>query len=164
MIAVVYRNGGMGMKKTIPFQYNGMDKIKDYFDKYTIGRGNNSIIIGKNTEQQLPTLPKRQPLILSKTLNNKNTFETLAEAKKKGETYDELWIVGGEKTFNSCIYDQALKHILITEIDKDIMSNCFFPEIPLCFKLAAESRHTNNYFTYKQKIYMRNDDKYFTNL
>ena len=164
MIAVVYRNGGMGMKKTIPFQYNGMDKIKDYFDKYTIGRGNNSIIIGKNTEQQLPTLPKRQPLILSKTLNNKNTFETLAEAKKKGETYDEMWIVGGEKTFNSCIYDGDLKAIHMVEIDKDIMSNCFFPEIPLSFKLDTESRHTNNYFTYKQKIYMRNDDKYFTNL
>ena len=47
------------------------DKIKDYFDKYTIGRGNNSIIIGKNTEQQLPTLPKRQPFILSKTLKIK---------------------------------------------------------------------------------------------
>ena len=153
MFAVVYRNGGMGMRKTIPFQCNGMDQIKDYFDKYTIGRGNNSIIIGKNTEQQLPILPKRQTLILG----NK-TFKTLAEAKKKGETYDEMWIVGGEKTFNSCIYDQALKHILITEIDKDIMSNCFFPEIPLSFKLAAESRHTNNYFAYKQKIYMRNDD------
>ena len=49
MIAIVYRNGGMGMKKTIPFQYNGMDKIKDYYDEYTIGIGNNSIIIGKNT-------------------------------------------------------------------------------------------------------------------
>ena len=159
MIAIVYRNGGMGMKKTIPFQYNGMDKIKDYYDEYTIGRGNNSIIIGKNTEQQLPILPKRKTLILG----NK-TFKTLAEAKKKGETYDEMWIVGGEKTFNSCIYDQALKQIHITEIDKDIMSNCFFPEIPLSFKLAAESRHTNNYFTYKQKIYMRNDDKYFTDL
>ena len=153
MIAVVYRNGGMGMKKTIPFQYNGMDKIKDYFDKYTIGRGNNSIIIGKNTEQQLAILPKRQTLILS----NK-TFKTLAEAKKKGETYDEMWIVGGEKTFNSCIYDGDLKAIHMVEIDKDIMSNCFFPEIPLSFKLDSESRHTNNYFTYKQKIYMRNDD------
>ena len=159
MIAVVYRNGGMGMKKTIPFQYNGMDKIKDYFDKYTIGRGNNSIIIGKNTEQQLAILPKRQTLILS----NK-TFKTLAEAKKKGETYDEMWIVGGEKTFNSCIYDGDLKAIHMVEIDKDIMSNCFFPEIPLSFKLDSESRHTNNYFTYKQKIYMRKDDKYFTDL
>ena len=153
MIAVVYRNGGMGMKKTIPFQYNGMDKIKDYFDKYTIGRGNNSIIIGKNTEQQLAIFPKRQTLILG----NK-TFKTLAEAKKKGETYDEMWIVGGEKTFNSCIYDGDLKAIHMVEIDKDIMSNCFFPEIPLSFKLDSESRHTNNYFTYKQKIYMRNDD------
>ena len=159
MIAVVYRNGGMGMKKTIPFQYNGMDKIKDYFDKYTIGRGNNSIIIGKNTEQQLSIFPKRQTLILG----NK-TFKTLAEAKKKGETYDEMWIVGGEKTFNSCIYDGDLKAIHMVEIDKDIMSNCFFPEIPLSFKLESESRHTNNYFTYKQKIYMRNDDKYFTDL
>ena len=159
MFAVVYRNGGMGMRKTIPFQCNGMDQIKDYFDKYTIGRGNNSIIIGKNTEQQLPILPKRQTLILG----NK-TFKTLAEAKKKGETYDEMWIVGGEKTFNSCIHDHALKQVLITEIDKDIMSNCFFPEIPLCFKLAAVSRHKNNYFTYRQKIYMRTDDKNFTHL
>ena len=159
MIAVVYRNGGMGMKKTIPFQYNGMDKIKDYFDKYTIGRGNNSIIIGKNTEQQFAIFPKRQTLILG----NK-TFKTLAEAKKKGETYDEMWIVGGEKTFNSCIYDGDLKAIHMVEIDKDIMSNCFFPEIPLSFKLDSESRHTNNYFTYKQQIYMRNDDKYFTDL
>ncbi len=156
MFAVVYRNGGIGMKKTTPFQYKGMNEIKDYFDKYTIGRGNNAIIMGKKTERQLPILPKRETLILSnKTLPKENIFKNLSEAKKRGETYDEMWIIGGEKTFNSCIYDCNLKAIHIVEINKDIMSDCFFPEIPISFRLTSDSICKNENFTYRKKIYMK---------
>lgn len=160
MFAVVYRNGGIGMKKSTPFQYKGMNEIKDYFDKYTIGRGNNAIIMGKNTERQFPILPKRQTLVLSnktsgKVLSDKKIFKNLSEAKKKGETYDEMWIIGGEKTFNSCIYDCNLKTIHIVEINKDIMSDCFFPEIPISFKLSSDAICKNENFTYRKKIYMK---------
>ena len=157
MFAIIGKNGRLGLRKTIPFQYPGTDKIKEYYDNYTIGAGNNAVIMGSKTERQFPTLPKRDTLILSRTQNKKNTFKSLNEING----YNELWILGGAEIFNSFIHHHDLKQIFVTEIDKDFMSNCFFPEIPLSFKLASEARHKNDFFTYRHKIYMRKDDNYF---
>ena len=163
MIAIVGKNSGIGLKKTVPFSLLGPGKIKEYYDKYTIGGGNNAIIMGRKTELQFPTLPKRDTLILSRTQNKnkKHTFKSLNEIKNYGKKYNELWILGGEEIFNYCIHDHDLKMILVTEIGKDVMSNCFFPEIPLSFKLASNCRHKNEFFTYRHKIYMKKDDNYF---
>ena len=135
MFAVIYRNNSLGLKKTFPCNYKGMEQIKKHFDKLTIGNGNNAIIMGHKTERQLPILPKRESIILGKKFKDFNEID-----KKK---YEDLWIIGGEKTFNSLIYHHDLKQIHTIEIDQDILSDSYFPEIPLNFKLRFLSSIIN---------------------
>ena len=152
MIVAMCKNGGIGIKNTIPWYFK---KDLNYFKKLTIGDGNNAIIMGKNTWNSINNtpLPKRDNLILSTSLNIPNAFDS----KKSLQTfiermnYNDVWVIGG-----SSIYDLFLKNIdelYITYIDKHYECDTFFPSID------THLPHVTSY--YSTKIIENDIDLYF---
>ena len=59
LIVAFSKNLGIGYKNKIPWN---LKKDLKYFKNLTIGKGNNAIVMGKNTWKSLPvkSLPKRE--------------------------------------------------------------------------------------------------------
>ena len=125
-IMVAYcKNNGIGYKNSLPWKVKS-DMQK--FRKYTLGIGNNAIIMGKNTWLSLNSkpLPRRDNLILSTSLfvdeinplpktnpdqdqqqqqqkqHISKSFINVEELEEfvKTRNYDRVWIIGGEKIYN----------------------------------------------------------------
>ena len=114
--------GGIGYKNGIPWKLSADMK---YFKKLTIGNGNNAVIMGRKTWESLPsTLPKRDNLILSRTLPN--AFNSVDELEKHiaKKNYSDVWVIGG-----NTIYEQFIdktRHLYVTNIDKHYTCDTFF--------------------------------------
>ena len=70
-IAAISKNKGIGLNNKLPWKLKE-DLIR--FKKITIGNGNNSVIMGKNTWNSIKFLNNRHNYIISSTLqiNEKN--------------------------------------------------------------------------------------------
>jgi len=130
---------GIGFKKSLPCRLTVIDKL---FNKTTMGRGNNALIMGRKTFWRFPTLPDRKCLVLSekKGLSSKNNlfFEnkhTLYQHLDE-KNYDDVWVVGGESIFKTFLNEPKLTKINIIEIDAYFMCDKFFPQIPDTFVLT----------------------------
>tara|TARA_Y100000817_G_scaffold303543_1_gene285607 strand:- start:1593 stop:2099 length:507 start_codon:yes stop_codon:yes gene_type:complete len=117
--------GGIGYKNRIPWK---LPSDMKHFKKKTIGNGNNAVIMGRKTWESLPAaLPKRDNLILSKTLSLPNAFKTIPELEKWIDRmkYDEVWVIGG-----NTIYEQFIgktDRLYVTNIHKYYTCDTFFP-------------------------------------
>ena len=99
IVAVSSLSRGIGYKNKIPWKLSGDMK---YFRKKTIGRGNNAVIMGRKTWESLPsTLPKRDNLILSRTLSHPNAFASIDAMMGhiSGKKYDDVWVIGGDTIY-----------------------------------------------------------------
>ena len=102
-----------------------INNIQKFFNKKTIGNGNNAVIMGNNTFQNAPCMPDREALVLTrKNLNHNipyfnthfnNTFDLCQYAKSRH--FDELWIIGGKELFNRAFTMALSKNIYIAEMD-----------------------------------------------
>ena len=163
-IIVAYcQNNGIGYNNLLP--WNIRSDLKK-FRNLTTGKGNNALIMGKNTYNSIlninnNSLKHRDSLILSTTLEIDDINETNNIIKSfnniqnlenfiKTKNYDELWIIGGEK-----IYDYFLNNypndgilnpqkIYVTYINKDFKCDSFFPIInPLKYKFISQEIISN---------------------
>ena len=113
--------GGIGRDNKLP--WNIPSDLK-HFSQLTRGKGNNAVVMGKNTWESLPKkpLPKRDNLILSTTLdleigepknNYVKTFSDIMSLDKfcEKQKYDTVWIIGG-----SNVYEQFLEHVRLKQI------------------------------------------------
>jgi dihydrofolate reductase len=146
IIVAVCKNNGIGYKQDLPW------KIKEdlrLFSKTTKGNGNNAIVMGKNTWLSIgeKPLPKRDNLILSKSLYNKKLegdsvnitsqdvsapiFDSIESLKSwcREKNYEEIWIIGGESIYNQFINDPDTKEICITKIDNEFECDTFFIDL-----------------------------------
>ena len=146
IIVAVCKNNGIGYKQDLPW------KIKEdlrFFSKTTKGNGNNAIVMGKNTWLSIgeKPLPKRDNLILSKSLYNKKLegdsvnitsqdvsapiFDSIESLKSwcREKNYEEIWIIGGESIYNQFINDPDTKEICITKIDNEFECDTFFIDL-----------------------------------
>ncbi len=137
MFVAMCRSGGIGLRNNLPFHLRSVDKC---FHETTIGRGNNAVIMGRKTAMQFPNLPKRDSLILSNSKNVENSFNTLFDIKEfcHDKKYDNVWIIGGEKVFQTCINDKDLQSIFVIDLQADFLCNKYFPPIPFDFYLREK--------------------------
>ena len=132
LIVAMSNNNGIGFQNKIPWHF----KIDlQHFKTTTIGNGNNSIIMGKNTYNSIgKSLPNRYNIIVSTTLKNNNLHivNSIEKAiqQSKQLNHDDIWIIGGEKIYRYAIEKQLVSEIWITHIPDTYMCDCFFPDIP----------------------------------
>ena len=111
IIVAACKNRGIGFKNKLPWN---LPKELQYFKGRTIGKGNNAVIMGKNTYLSLDKpLPKRDNFVLSSTLkqsnNGFNVIPNLDSLKKKN--YDTIWIIGGAQVYESMINNYMVNTI-----------------------------------------------------
>ena len=106
IIVATCEDNGIGNDNKLPW-----DKIPEdmrNFSKLTKGKGNNAIIMGKNTYLSIGRpLPNRVNIILSTSLNelteekNIYVFKTIDECVKfcESKQFDDVWVIGGESIY-----------------------------------------------------------------
>ena len=135
-------NYGIGKNNLMPWPFNKEDMRQ--FKNKTIGRNNNSIIMGLNTFKSLNNKPLKYRMnyvLTSKadTYNNSNnevnlffvsSYEELF-SKIKNEKHETNWIIGGERVYNEFIekYFNLLDEIHITKIFENYDCDVYFPNI-----------------------------------
>ena len=138
LIVAYCANKGIGKDNTLPW-YIKSDLIK--FSQMTRGRGNNAIVMGKNTWLSIPNgpLPGRENLILSKTLkmsdlpggNRKNVriFNNFEDLNLYcGEKFDNIWVIGGSRVYQDFLDKDIIEEMHVTYIDKKFDCDTLFPE------------------------------------
>ena len=159
LIVAHCKNKGIGKNNMLPWYLSSDLK---HFKALTIGKNNNSIIMGKNTWKSLNNKPlsNRKNIVVSTTLNNDNedciVKKSLQEAVSfaNKNKFDETWIIGGEKLYKSTINTFDINEIHITEILEDFDCDTFFPDVPSNYSTESVTQWRNeNNISYRQIIY-----------
>ena len=147
---------GIGINNKLP--WNIKEDMKRFVE-LTKGKGNNGVLMGKNTYLSIgKPLKDRVNYILSSSLkenDNINILRDYKEIEKLDKNLDEIWIIGGSEIYNLFLKDKILSELYITEIDKDYECDCFFPDIDFNkWKLREiEENKTKDGIKYYNKIY-----------
>ena len=134
IITSICRNGGIGYKGYVP--WSNTQTYTNLFSRLTRGDGNNAILMGLNTYDNLMVsyckpLSGRSNLVLS-TENYKDMYspygnvdffpsiDSVVSHCMKNK-YDDVWIIGGEKVFNEFLNQSntPIKNIYFNYINKD---------------------------------------------
>ena len=145
IIVATCNNNGIGLNNELP--WNTINNDMQLFAKLTKGKGNNAIIMGKNTFLSIDKyLPNRTNIVISKSLSNyllendkfiiysniKDTINYCIEEK-----FDEVWIIGGSKIYNEFLKLNIIDKIYQTQIYQKYDCDTFFPEIPLNYNIES---------------------------
>ena len=145
IIVAVCNNNGIGKDNKLPWDKIPQDMQN--FSKLTKGRGNNAIIMGKNTYLSIGRpLPCRVNIVLSTSLNEVNevneekdirVFKTIEECIKfcNDKNFDEVWVIGGESIYRQFLDLNYIQKIYKTNINRKIECDTFFPYISNKFYL-----------------------------
>lgn len=156
IVVAACKNKGIGINNKLPWN---LSKDLKFFRFLTQSYGENAIVMGKNTCLSLPrALPKRVNYVLSSSLKNDNNgfniIEDISLLKKKH--YDNIWLIGGAKVYESLINNNMINSIYYTDIDAEYDCDTFFPEIPSNFKNAFESKSfIDNDINFNIKVYVK---------
>ena len=134
IITSICRNGGIGYKGYT--KWSNSQTYTNLFSRLTRGNGNNAVLMGLNTYDNLMVsyckpLSGRSNLILSKE-NYKDMYspygnvdffpsvDSVVSHCMKSK-YDDVWIIGGEKIFSSFLNQSKIpiKNIYFNYINKD---------------------------------------------
>ena len=155
LIVAMSNNNGIGYQNKIPW-HNKLDL--QHFKKTTIGNGNNSIIMGKNTFNSIgKKLPNRYNIIVSTTLkdNKLHIVDSIEKAIQQSTQlyHDDIWIIGGEKIYQYVIEKHLVSELWITYIPETYTCDRFFPDIPDNFEIKERFNlgSTLNVVVYKEK-------------
>lgn len=125
IIVAMAKNNVIGVNNSLPWKLPAdLKRFKDI----TMG---NPIIMGRNTHESIGrVLPGRTNIILTSKPFEKDgcvCVSSIDEALKKCDSSMEVFIIGGEKVFRSCL--TIVDKMYITMINDDIPGDTFFPEI-----------------------------------
>ena len=161
LIVAYCKNRGIGMLNKIPWRLPG-DIAR--FKKLTVGKGNNAVIMGKNTWCSIPDehkpLPKRQNIVLASKISQSPTcpviFGSLEGAKEYCDksNFDSVWVIGGEFLYKEALQKGMIDWMYTTEIDNDYTCDTFFQEIPPTFTLYSTTPwQTDNGIRFRYNVY-----------
>lgn len=134
IIAAVTRRGGIGLNNNIPWN---LKSEMAHFKKLTVGDGNNSVIMGKNTWDSLnrKSLINRKNIVISPTLKDfqddvtvVNSLDEALEHCKQEKIYKN-WIIGGARLYDDALNNHLISNVHITRVETDIVCDTFFPHI-----------------------------------
>ena len=145
IIVAVSENNGIGLNNSLPWHFR--EDLR-YFSRITRGNGNNAIIMGRKTWDSIPKkpLPKRDNLILTKSLVGENCFSSIKTLIDYINTkdYDEVFVIGGETIYKQFLELGVVDEIYITKIHKNYECDTYFPEINKDFSLCSSTMTTEN--------------------
>ena len=140
IITAIFKNGGMGRRGDLPWDLAGT--YSSFFSKLTIGDRNNAVIMGSTTFDDMMCykyfpLSNRQNLVMStktppiSAYPNVEYFNNIKNVKShcKQEKYDNVWIIGGAKTYREFMLDKSIsiENIYSYHINKDHNNDTYFP-------------------------------------
>lgn len=140
IIVAVCNDNGIGKDNKLPW-----DKIHEdmrNFSKLTRGKGNNAIIMGKNTYKSIGRpLPNRVNIVLSNSLNKETEEKNIHVVKNidqcvqfcNDKKFDEVWVIGGESIYKQFLDLNYIQKIYKTTINQKIECDTFFPLVPNIF-------------------------------
>ena len=168
MIVAYCRQGqGIGKNGVLPWKLRADMK---HFKKETIGKGNNAIIMGKNTWLGISKrpLPQRDNLILSKTLSGDNIFSSIPKVKEycREKKFDEVWVIGGEEIYKQFIQNPDLQTIAVTSIHNKYDCDTFFPVVPPWFSLfwMSDIKCSKENISFQYLLYNRGQREHMDNV
>lgn len=134
IIASICQKGGIGYKCGLP--WTNSNKYNNLFSRLTQGNGNNALLMGLNTYNNV-TMSYYGPFHgrFNMVLSNKNYIDLYSPYKNleyfpnidsavsncMKNKYDDIWIVGGEKTFSYFLTQSnyPIKNIYLNYINKE---------------------------------------------
>ena len=158
LIVAIDSKKGIGLLNKLPWI------LKDDMKKFvnlTKGKGNNAIIMGKNTYISIgKPLKERANYIISTTLkddNNINILRDFKDIQNFDNKFDELWVIGGSQIYKLFLDNDMVDEIYITEIQRDYNCDCFFPDLNLSnWKLIEiKENKTSDGLKFFDKIYKK---------
>ena len=155
IVVAVCKNNGIGFKNRLPWTLK--NEIK-YFKNLTIGKGNNAVIMGKNTWLGFDrALPKRDNFVMSKNISHNIGAQDFKFIKTPlyldFSKYDDVWVIGGQQIYESMLDYNTVNNIFITEIEEEFDCDTYFPDI------SKDFQHI-----YKSKTFEENNIKYSMNI
>lgn len=158
-IAAISNNKGIGLNNKLPWHLKSDLK---HFKNLTIGNGNNSIIMGKNTWNSTNFLKNRHNYILSTTLEideikdnyEIKSFKDLTSLINylKNKNYTINWIIGGSQIYQTFLNNNMIDYVYLTLIDKYFECDTFFPNMPKYF-IKKEMKISNELYNGENHIY-----------
>ena len=150
IVVAACKNGGIGFKNRLPWK---LSKEMKYFKELTIGEKNNAVIMGRKTWLSIPEknrpLPKRENIVLtSRTVQTRpwvdgevsfiNSLDSIYHIYGP-YTFDNIWVIGGEKVYTEALKSNMVDSIFYTEIQAEFECDTFFQGIPNNFLNIYES-------------------------
>tara|TARA_B100002019_G_scaffold64087_1_gene54913 strand:+ start:30 stop:608 length:579 start_codon:yes stop_codon:yes gene_type:complete len=151
IVVAACKNGGIGFKNRLPWK---LSKEMKYFKELTIGEKNNAVLMGRKTWLSIPVknrpLPKRENIVLtSRTVQTTplvdgevsfiNSLDSINHIYGP-YTFDNIWVIGGEKVYTEAIKSNMVDSIFYTEIQAEFECDTFFNGIPNNFVNIYESK------------------------
>ena len=172
IVVAACKNRGIGFKNSLPWK---LSKEMKYFKELTIGEENNAVIMGRKTWLSIPEknrpLPKRENIVLtSRTVQTRpwvdgevsfiNSLDSVYHVYGP-YTFDNIWIIGGEKVYNEALKNNMIDSIFYTEIQAEFECDTFINKIPDNFLNIYESKTIyDSGEQIKFKVYRRSNSSY----
>lgn len=129
LIVAHCKDYGIGISNKLPWHYSCDMK---WFRKLTSDKNNDfsnpAVVMGKNTWLSLhKPLPNRINYVLSTTLHEEFAFNNIESIIEdcKNRNVDVLWVIGGEKVYESFILKDLVDYQYITIIHKKYECDTF---------------------------------------
>ena len=172
------KNYGIGIDNNLPSWNLKEDMFR--FKRLTIGKGNNIIIMGKNTYLSLNkrSLKRRFNIIVSKSLFEELNilkyipyegfyiFDKLEEAYNFAtylvkDNNGKIWAIGGAQLYESCVESCKIDSAYITIIDKEYNCDVYLKDKTIKFikdrKWDKIQDKSNDFFSYRFYDYKRSN-------
>jgi len=144
IIVAIDEKNGIGKENTIPWY---LPEDLKYFREKTIGKGNNVVIMGRNTWESIPTkfrpLKDRHNIIISKSYSTYHDLDDALNYVKLMENIDEIFIIGGEMLYKEAIKRKECNKLYITRIKGDYNCDKFFPDFHNYNLIEKSSEYTS---------------------
>lgn len=151
LIVAMAANRVIGKDGTLPWALPG-DLAR--FKQITMGY---PLIMGRKTFESIGrSLPGRKTIVLSRQPDYQPeaclVMTSLDAALKEVWDYDEVFICGGEEVYREAL--PRCQRIYLTELEREVEGDTFFPEIPEHF-LSIEEEQVTEEENYRFRILQR---------
>ena len=111
-------NKGIGRDQKIPWF---IPADLRYFKEQTVGKGNNSVVMGRVTYESLPVkfLPDRRNIVVSKSLGNQDGITVVSSVKHALDASGDsevVWFIGGAAIYREVLQSFSVDEMHITRI------------------------------------------------
>tara|TARA_Y100000389_G_C17310404_1_gene437685 strand:+ start:281 stop:784 length:504 start_codon:yes stop_codon:yes gene_type:complete len=132
LIVAIEHKRGIGRDGKLPWHHSP-DLMN--FRKLTTGRGNNCIIMGRNTYESIgKPLPNRTNVVLTShtelSHNGMVLFSSVNDVLLflNKSSFDDVWVIGGSMVYNAFLEKRLIHEIYVTNIFENYECDVFLPE------------------------------------